>query len=959
MEPFLVILGLVAFAFALLIPIALLYLAYLLPPLNRRVRKLEAEVVELQLMVQGQKQVEPQRTRPVVLDSPPAIAPRRTVPLNALQEPGDVPSAAQEPGDVSSVAAQEPGDLPSVAQEPGDVSSAAQEPGDLSSAAQEPGDLPSAAQEPGDVPSVAQEPGDVPSVAAQEPGDLSQEPGEPEIAQEPPRQQAPPRRAPSGPPKPSPWALIQDNIITVIGILVVFIGVAALIQYGADAGWFTFPIEFRLAGIAAVGVAGLAFGWLQRTKRRAFGLTLQGGGIGILLMTVFSAFKFYDLLPPTPALAIALVLVASAGALAVLQNSSALVVLALLAGFASPLLISSGSGNYIALFSYYAVLNVVVMAVAWFKPWRWLNLLGFFFTFGIGLFWGVFQYSDDKLWTTLPFVVIYYVLYLLIPVFNARKAKGGTPGAIDGILVFGNPLFSYLALSLLFQEQLPLAFAALGLAVVNAGLAGALIRFTEAKTLGRYHAAIALTFATLAVPLAFSASTTAGIFAIEGLVMGWLGLRDKNFWLQAVGPILFLLAGLLDTTIINPADAPAILNPAFMSRLLISLSGFAAAFLYHREKHGAAVVFYVWGLIWWMALLAAEVEAFVPFGYKIDASVALAALTIALLGLVHHFMSATALRWTMALGFVIVFLCGMFKVDAAAHVFADYGFYAWIAYGILGGLGLFTLRDRDGLDVGLGHSAWLFGWVFAISSWLSSTADTQGLAQAWVAAAAVLPSLALVTSLLFVPKIVGFPMKNFDSWRPATTLTSQIFVFLLWIFMLVQNGDAGATWLPIINPVDLSLLGILGLFAVWLRSELVSKNSGSSYLSILFLFFVTISDITLRSVHHFTDAPWSIDIWDSAAAQMSLTIVWSLFGMANWIIGSKRGNRGVWKVGVFFIFIVLAKLGLVDREHLSGLMGIGSFLGYGVLCLIVGFLAPAPPSKTKQVPTPENDEVQS
>jgi uncharacterized membrane protein len=912
MEPLLVMLGLVTFAVALLIPFALLYLIYLVPPLVRRVRKLEAEVVDLQLMVQGQ--VEPKRPKPAVLDAPPATAPRRTVPLNALQEPAVVPS--QEPAVVQS---------PSVAQEPAVVQS------------------PAVAQEPGDVesPSVTQEPEDV------------------EVGQEPPRQQAPPRRAPSGPPKPSPWALIQDNFITVLGILVVFIGVAALIQYGAEAGWFTFPIEFRLAGISAVGLAGLAFGWLQRTKRRGFGLTLQGGGIGILLMTVFSAFKFYDLLPPTPALVIALVLVASAGALAVLQDSSALVVLALLAGFASPLLISSGSGNYIALFSYYAVLNVVVMAVSWFKPWRWLNLLGFFFTFGIGLFWGVFEYSDDKLWTTLPFVVIYYVLYLLIPVFNSRKAKGGTPGAIDGILVFGNPLFSYLALSLLFQEQLPLAFAALGVAFINAALGGVLIRFTEAKTLGRYHAAIALVFATLAVPLAFSASTTAGIFAIEGLVMGWLGLRDKNFWLQAVGPILFFLAGILYANIHNPEDASAILNPIFMSGFLISLAGFGAAAIYHREKHVLAVPYYLWGLLWWVISIAVEVDAFVPFSHQIDAYVALSALTIALLGLAHHLMSARALRWTMALGFVVVFLCGMFKLDGSAHVFADYGIHAWIAYGIMGGLGLFALRDQDGFDAGLGHSAWLFGWVLAISSWLSSTAETQGLAQAWVAAAAVVPSLALVTALLFVPKVVGFPMKNFDVWRPATTMTAQIFVFLLWIFMLAQNGEAGATWLPIINPVDLTLLGIFGLFAVWLRSELVTKNSGSSYLSILFLFFVTISNITLRSVHHFTDASWSIDIWDSAAAQMSLTIVWSLFGMANWIIGSKRGNRGVWKVGVFFIFIVLAKLGLVDREHLSGLMGIGSFLGYGVLCLIVGFLAPAPPSKTKQVPPPENDEVQS
>ena len=36
---------------------------------------------------------------------------------------------------------------------------------------------------------------------------------------------------------------------------------------------------------------------------------------------------------------------------------------------------------------------------------------------------------------------------------------------------------------------------------------------------------------------------------------------------------------------------------------------------------------------------------------------------------------------------------------------------------------------------------------------------------------------------------------------------------------------------------------------------------------------------------------------------------------------------------------------LVDREHLGNLTGIASFLVFGVMCTVVGYLAPAPPKR--------------
>jgi hypothetical protein len=62
--------------------------------------------------------------------------------------------------------------------------------------------------------------------------------------------------------------------------------------------------------------------------------------------------------------------------LAVRQDALALAVLGALGGFAAPVLVSTGAGNHVVLFTFYAVLDAGIFAIAWLRPWRALNLLG-------------------------------------------------------------------------------------------------------------------------------------------------------------------------------------------------------------------------------------------------------------------------------------------------------------------------------------------------------------------------------------------------------------------------------------------------------------------------------------------------------------------------------------------------------------------------------------------------------
>lgn len=750
-----------------------------------------------------------------------------------------------------------------------------------------------------------------------------------------------------------------------MGILVLFVGIGSLLKIGVEQGWFSFPVEFRLAGIALSAIGGLVFGWVQREKRRAFALSVQGGAIGILLMTVFAAFKFYDLIAATPALVIAVVLVGASGILAVTQRSSALAVLSLLAGFLAPLMLSSGSGNYVALFSYYAVLNLGILAMSYWRTWPWLNLLGFLFTFGIGIIWGGFEYTPDKAATTLPFVGIFFAQFLLIPILNQRRNDTNSLGFVDTCLIFGNPIISYFSLTMILTEvgevskALQLGYAAFGIAALYALLATGFTRLESFKNLGYNFAGLAFGFATLAVPLAFSAQVTVGVFALQGLAMIWLGLRNKSLLQQFVGPVMFGLAALFFLFGVDHEAALSILNSTFMGGMLIAFAGFGAAFLNHHHKsYAMASLYFFWALAFWLGTGIHEIFEFVPANSQNNGVMAFSALTIALLAAVHFFVPASVLSWAIALGYASMLGLAIIG-EGQTHAFEGNGLYVWLAYAVLGMGGLFSLSKSDSDACGWAHSAWVFSWAFAFSTWFVDLAETSQMGEGWVLAAGFLPWLAVSTAVYFLPRGIGQPFANFQTWRGFLMFASQLWLGFLWLVALTDAGaSAPLPWIPLLNPLELTLMAIMGITIAWLSSDLVVKELRDLRAPIIAgMVFFTVTNLTLRSVHHIGMVPWGSAMWDSAAAQSSLTIVWSILGVIHWVIGSKRKSQALWAFGAFLMAVVLVKLIFIDRHHLGDLMGVGSTIAYGLLCVIIGFLAPAPQnSKMEQPPAEPREE---
>ncbi|MDF5807627.1 DUF2339 domain-containing protein [Pseudomonas aeruginosa] len=332
-----------------------------------------------------------------------------------------------------------------------------------------------------------------------------------------------------------------------IGVVLLFIGLAFLLRYASER--VAVPVEYRYAGVALAAMALLGVGWWLRERRAAYGLILQGTGIAVLYLTIFAAMRLHPLISPGAALALLVVVTICSAILAVLQNAMGLAVVAALGGFAAPILTSTGSGNHVALFSYFALLNAGIFAIAWFRAWRPLNLVGFVGTFGIGFAWGLRSYTPELFASTEPFLALFFLMYVGIGLLFARRklleaaqapAERGEllrwsarqADYIDATVLFGPPLVGFgLQCAVIGHIDFGMAFSALALGLFYMVLARVLRGHASAgrtSLLVEICLALGVVFGTLAIPLGLDARWTSAAWAVEGAGIYWLGLHQQR-----------------------------------------------------------------------------------------------------------------------------------------------------------------------------------------------------------------------------------------------------------------------------------------------------------------------------------------------------------------------------------------------------------------------------------------------
>ncbi|MFT4708944.1 MAG: putative membrane protein [Planctomycetota bacterium] len=787
------------------------------------------------------------------------------------------------------------------------------------------------------------------------------------------------------------------NTMVRAGLLVLLVGVVLLLKYAAEHSLF--PIEARMGSAALLGSALIAVGFRKIESRPGFATTLQGGGVAILYMVVFFSFAKYELLPAVLAFGLLASIAMFSGAMAVLQNSLAMILIGITFGFLAPLLANTGSGNHVALFGYYTVLNLLIVGVAWYRSWRPLNLLGFCFTFGIGTVWGVLDYKPENFASTEPFLIGFFLMYVAIVAIFAWRRPAKLKGWVDGSLTFGAPL-AVLALQYQLVKDMPfgMAYTAAGMAAVYIIVASFLFqRAPKAmRNLVEAFLALGVGFATLAIPYGFSnQSLTGATWAVEGLGLYWLGVRQQRPLSRIAGGALQLLAGvaLLGSLLWNsyPDEALPVLNTRFVAGLFLAFCGYAIAYLAHRhrDKLPKAERFFVvlipWSVIWWFGISSAEINEHVPRGFEPAAGVLWFASTCLLYELLGRRLRWTQGRIPALLAVPGIFLLtvsyGMqevalnpsagnrynglaFELTLRRNPLADGG---WLAWPVLVASLYFILfrmsRDKIARLVPL-HAAGHWSVTLLVALLVGYfVRSVDGLTGSWSVAAfgcALLGMFALTWRLLgriqddqlrasYGKYLLGVMALALCVWHMRTGI--------------MASGEGGALigYLPLINPIDVSLGLVFVTLWAWLQSnrrDLLPVLGPMAFLwfsgtlarTAFHLHEATFADVTIRTFRYDLQS-----LWNLGSLQVAYSVSWALIGLATILWATKRSNRVLWQVGSGLLGVVVIKLFLVDLKELGSIQKIVTFLVVGLLLLVVGYFSPMPPSPAKSKAETESE----
>ncbi len=784
---------------------------------------------------------------------------------------------------------------------------------------------------------------------------------------------------PTPPPPPSPGAIDQaldatrrwlttGNVPVKLGVIISFFGVAFLLKYAVDRELLRIPIEARLLGVAAAAIALLVVGWRLRERTRVYALSLQGGGVGILYLTIFAALRLFAVIATGPAFVLLVALTLATGTLAVLQNARALATLGVVGGFLAPVLVSTGTGSHVVLFSYYLLLNAAILGVAWFRAWRELNWLGFVFTFVIGGFWGYLNYERSMLASTEPFVILYFLFYQLTAILFALRQPPDLRGLVDGTLIFGTPVLAFaMQAVLLGHTEFGLAISAVTVALFYAAVAMLLNRRGDPglRLLIESFLALGVAFGTIAIPLALDARWTAAAWALEGAALVWVGTRQQRLLARVAGSVLVIGAGM---AFLNHGwrygRGLPFLNGNLLGGWLIALAAlFSARELgksigrWDAVQRVVSLVLFLWGLIWWLVTGGLEIDERVTARFEPAAFVLFFVLSPALLTAASQRLDWSTGRRASFLSLPLLLLPAATVALGSGHPLGDLGFVAWPVAGVVQ---YWMLRQNEQAHPRLGRMghAWTLALIAVLALWeVAWQLDEQGLNAAWAGSAASLVPGALLIVVLRGCRGSGWPLAA----QAQTYIVSGCGLLLLLEWLCVAGLNLGTDgdptplpYLPLANPVDIASAFALLNSWQWLlalrtdAATLAAAGLRRAQTALGVVAFAISTIALLRAVHHLGGVPWQVQtLFDSVLVQAALSVYWGLLAFAGMIAGARGSRRWLWLAGAVLMGAVVLKLFVIDLGNTGTVARIVSFIATGALLLVVGYFAPVPPRQTE------------
>jgi len=470
--------------------------------------------------------------------------------------------------------------------------------------------------------------------------------------------------------------------------------------------------------------------------------------------------------------------------------------------------------------------------------------------------------------------------------------------------------------------------------------------------------------------------TASGVWGGTGLLIVWLALQLRQragfyfgLLLQLVGGYAFIHYSGFNHLQGFDAGLTPLAHSGFWTPAIIALAAFAGSWrLCRAAEHedgfalGAAGMATLstlslwWGGVWWALAAWSETERFVPSAMQAHGGVLAAAVSVGLWTLLArrlqwHALAAMCL--TLAPLGVLLLLAAW---SSYYHPAAQLGYVAWPA---LFAAHLFVLRRLEALLPAQGRSvahvvgAWLILAVLSLElRYLLIELSEQYNAWRWLGWALV-PSAYLLA--MAHARRLPWPVAAYGREYRAVAALPLAALLLLWVWLAAVQSNGAAQplpYVPLLNPLELSMLVVLLALHQWLQRcfdalGLKWPLPGRAREALIgATLFAAITTGVFRAAHHWGGVPFALaPLLDSMLVQAALSLVWTSLALALMVFGHRLGRREMWIGGAALVGVVVVKLFLVELGGHGSLERILSFIGVGVLLLIVGYFAPLPPRR--------------
>jgi uncharacterized membrane protein len=374
------------------------------------------------------------------------------------------------------------------------------------------------------------------------------EPSRKEIDMVKPREfvfhETPERPSPEKPQDSSLESAIGTRWIGRIGMLAILFGVAFFLKYSFDnrlIGETGRVILGIIGGIAFIG----AGEYFQKKKNlELYGQMLSGGGLAVLYLALYASFALYHLIPVTLA-AVGMIVVTTTGmTLSIRYSTYSLAAIALLGGFLTPFMLSTGENQPVALFGYIMLLDAGTLMLIRFRRWPSLVAASLAGTVLLYASWHSEFFTDEQRWLAFGVIALFFLFYNLYVIIS-RLYSRETESNLDHIVIFGSAAFFFMAFFAQYGWECtwPVKTFSLLFAAVAIGLAE-LVRGrapTARMTISAYTA-VSVIMTVVATFVVLEQRWLLPALAAEMAALAWIGFRLELPMLRAGSYVVGLLA---------------------------------------------------------------------------------------------------------------------------------------------------------------------------------------------------------------------------------------------------------------------------------------------------------------------------------------------------------------------------------------------------------------------------------